>query len=153
LRDFGPSQSCSDRPGGALLGLARTVPLGGEGNFHRERLRRRRRARRKTAKCYETDRITFVRAYLTQLQRVTDGVPVKGLFLLEHDGQPRVDCRIRHLLWDRVRGFQDAEADAENECRVVPRDGSAQGGGVASGTGWRGRAPWRSARARDVSVH
>jgi len=29
---------------------------------------------------YETDRITFVRAYLTQLQRVTDGVPVKGYF-------------------------------------------------------------------------
>jgi beta-glucosidase len=32
-------------------------------------------------KVYDTDRITFLRAYLTQLQRASaDGVPVKGYF-------------------------------------------------------------------------
>ena len=41
---------------------------------------------------YDTDRVMFLRDYLTQLQRATaDGVPVKGYFHWSTDGQLRVD--------------------------------------------------------------
>ena len=47
-----------------------------------------------TATCYDTDRVMFLRNSLNQLQRATaDGVPVKGYFLLEPDGQLRVERR------------------------------------------------------------
>ena len=46
---------------------------------------------------YDTDRIMFLRSYLTQLQRATsEGVPVRGLLPLEPDGQFRVGRRLRH---------------------------------------------------------
>ena len=84
-------------------------------------------------KVYDTDRVMFLRAYLTQLQRATaDGVPVQGLLPVEHDGQLRVERRVRQPLRAGVRGLQDAEAHAEAQRRVVPRGRAAQRRGVAA---------------------
>lgn len=79
---------------------------------------------------YDTDRIMFIRAHLTQLQRAGADGACQGLFLLEHDGQSGVDCRLRQSLRLGVRGLRDAEAHAEAERVLVSRGGAAQRGGV-----------------------
>ena len=56
---------------------------------------------------YDTDRVMYLRNYLTQLQRATaDGVPVKGYFLLEPDGQLRVGRRLHQPLRPALRGLR-----------------------------------------------
>src|SRR5262249_38408630 len=54
----------------------------------------------------------------------------EGLLPVEHDGQLRVDQRVRRPVRAGARGLPDAEADAQGERRVVPRGGAAQRGGV-----------------------
>jgi len=60
------------------------------------------------------------------------------LLPVEHDGQLRVDLWVRQPLRARARGLQDADADAQAECRVVPRGGAAQRGRVVVAMKQRG---------------
>ena len=87
-------------------------------------------------KFYDTDRIMFLRAYLTQLQRATaEGVPVKGYFQWSIDGQFRVERGPqRESLRAGVRRLQDAEAHTEDERVVLPGNRETQCGGVITDT-------------------
>ena len=71
---------------------------------------------------YDTDRVMYLRNYLTQLQRATaEGVPVQGLLPLEPDGQLRVGRRLHEPLRPPLRRLRDAEAHAETERVVLSR--------------------------------
>ena len=78
---------------------------------------------------YDTDRVMFLRNYLTQLQRATaEGVPVKGYFLWSRwttSSGPTATAPVRH----RARRLQDAEAHAEDQRVVLP--GSTRRNAVA----------------------
>ena len=96
---------------------------------------------------YDTDRVMYLRNYLSQLQRATaDGVPVKGYFLWSlmdnfewADGyQP---------LRAALRGLYDAEADTEVERVVLSGGDCAECGGVTAMQGG-GRRCGRRARPR-----
>jgi hypothetical protein len=55
------------------------------------------------------------------------------LFPVEHDGQFRMECRLRQSLRAGVRGLRDAEAHAQAERRVVSRGCHEERGGVRGG--------------------
>ena len=98
-------------------------------------------------KVYDTDRIMFLRDYLTQLQRATaEGVPVNGYFLWSRwttssgtTGSATGSADLRRL--------QDAEADAEAQRRMVPRGLPPERGRVAVATS-AGSAPTSATTGR-----
>lgn len=65
---------------------------------------------------YDTDRIMFVRAHLTQLQRAgADGVPVKGCFYWS--AMDNLECQ--HIRGSTSVGtFSPDPAEAANDCAV-----------------------------------
>ena len=100
-------------------------------------------------KVYDTDRIMFLRACLTQLQRATaDGVPVKGYFQWSTMDNFEWIIRVRQPLRAGVRGLQDAEAHAQAQRRVVPRGRQAQRRGLTGISMTSDSPPSRAQRER-----
>ena len=80
---------------------------------------------------YDSDRVMFLRASLSELQRATsEGVPGGGVLPLERAGQLRVDRRVRHAVRPGLRRLRDPRADPEAQRRVVPRGGPPERGGL-----------------------
>jgi Glycosyl hydrolase family 1 len=59
--------------------------------------------------------------------------PCEGLLPVERNGQLRVDGRLRQPLRPCLRGLRDAEADAETQCLVLPRNSTAKCGCLGLG--------------------
>ena len=65
---------------------------------------------------YDSDRVMYLRNYLTQLHRaVSEGVPVQRLLLLEPHGQLRMGRRLRLPLRHPLRRLQNPEAHSQTE--------------------------------------